>query len=107
MYRQFFRVIFLSVWSCVLAQAVDPLPVIELSDGGKALQPVIVGAGASTETRALADHFAAYLGQMGGARFEVKVGDGRSGIVMGRASDFETLPLNIDFDDGPFEREAY
>ena len=107
MYQHFLRIIFLSGCSCVVAQAVDPVPEVELSGDGQAFQPVIIGKGASTETRALANDLAAYLSRMGGARFDVQVGDGGSGIVLGRVSDFETLPLHVSFDQGPFHRETY
>jgi hypothetical protein len=69
-----------------------------LAEGGKALQPVIIATNASAETKISATVLADYLGRMAATTFEIKTGDGASGIVVGRAEDFPGLKT-----DGRFE----
>ena len=61
---------------------------IQLAQDGKALQPIIIAADASELTKTAANELAKYLGQISGATFEVKTGDGTSGIVLGTLEQF-------------------
>jgi len=96
----------LVVFSCAARAADDPAGV-GLSRGGKALHAVVIGEKATPETRALAAELASILGKMGGATFEVGVGDGGEGIALGRADEFSKLPFEAAFEGGAFHREDY
>ncbi len=86
----------------------DDLDEIELASEGEALMPVIIGEAASVDTVKGADDLMDYLGQITGADFDVQIGDGSSGIVVGTLDDFDELPFDdISFGDGTFEREDY
>lgn len=61
---------------------------IALAEQGMALQPVIVSANAGDRVKAAAAELADYLGRISGVKFEVKTGDGSSGIVVGTAAEF-------------------
>lgn len=53
--------------------------------------PVIISPKASKETQEVAGLLAGYLEKMSGAKFPVKTGDGKTGIVLGTITEF-TLP---------------
>jgi hypothetical protein len=79
-----------------------------LAANGKPLQPIVMSSTASDETKAAAATLAEYLGRISGAKFEIENGDGKSGIVVGTASDFPALKLQNEFDDDdPTRREEY
>jgi hypothetical protein len=79
-----------------------------LAAQGRALLPVVVSATASEETKRNAATLAEYLGRISGAKFEVRAGDGQSGIALGTASDFAGLPFQNAFDlADPTRREDY
>lgn len=59
-----------------------------LSQDGRALQDLVVGRAAGGEVRRHARTLAEQLERITGGKFAVREGDGRSGIVVGRASDF-------------------
>ncbi|MCC6421256.1 MAG: DUF4838 domain-containing protein [Gemmataceae bacterium] len=59
-----------------------------LARGGKALLPVVVSGQAAESTRKVAAELADYLSRISGARFEVKTGDGSTGIVLGTLAEF-------------------
>jgi Domain of unknown function (DUF4838) len=61
---------------------------VHLAKGGRALLPVVISAKASDETRKVAAELAGYLGKISGARFDVRSGDGGSGIVLGTLAEF-------------------
>lgn len=82
-------------------------PTAELASDHRALLPVVVGTGASAATKTAAADLAQYLGRMSGAEFKIETGDGRRGIVLGCPTDFAQLPIPVQFDSGPFEREDY
>jgi len=85
----------------------DALP-ITLAKDGKAMHAVIVTAKASDETRAAADELAAFLGRISGAEFEVRTGDGTSGIAVGVAGDFPAVRHGVTFHaDDPLRRDVY
>lgn len=61
---------------------------IALAEQGRSLQPVVVAASASERTKSAAGELADYLGRISGGKFEIKTGDGSTGIVVGTAADF-------------------
>jgi hypothetical protein len=71
--------------------AAEPQTVSLVRDG-KALMPVVVAGGAPERVCAAARNLASYLGRISGAPFEVKPGDGRSGIVVGLPTQFAAAP---------------
>lgn len=79
----------------------------ELARDGVALQQVIIGAVASAANQESAKELADFLGRISGAKFEVAVGDGKTGIAVGCASDFPIPPVADVFGDGALEREDY
>jgi hypothetical protein len=83
-----------------------PLPI---SADGRALLPIIVSPHASEQTRAVAAELADYLRRITGAAFDVREGDGSSGIVLGTLAEFPnpTLAKSLEMH-GPYDgREAY
>jgi hypothetical protein len=83
-------------------------PSTRLAASGKSLQPIVVSSAASERTKAAAATLAEYLKRISGAAFEVKAGDGKSGIAVGTASDFPALALQNEFDaTDPTRREDY
>jgi len=81
---------------------------LRLAAEGKALQAVVVGAGASEGTRRAAEDLAAYLTRISGAEFEVRSGDGTSGVAVGVYTDFPTLRHGGAFKpEDPFRRDDY
>jgi hypothetical protein len=67
---------------------------LQLARDGKALLPIVISEKASASTQAVAKELADYLGRITGATFEVKTGDGTSGIVLGSMADFPTSALD-------------
>ncbi len=67
---------------------------LTLAEKGKALLPIVISPQASNSTKAVAVELAAYLKRISGATFEVKTGDGSSGIVLGSLSEFPTPALS-------------
>ncbi|HUT32306.1 MAG TPA: DUF4838 domain-containing protein [Planctomycetota bacterium] len=66
---------------------------VQLARDGKALMPVVVADGASDRVRQAATELASYLGKIAGAMFEVKAGDGRTGIAIGLPVQFPASPF--------------
>lgn len=80
----------------------------KLAVAGTAAQPVVIGAKASVATRTAATELAAMLEKISGGKFEVKAGDGRTGIAVGTAADFPGLQLATEFDaTDAWRREDY
>lgn len=80
-----------------------------LAENGTARQPIVISAGASDATKAVAAELADYLGQITGAKFQVQPGDGARGIVLGTLAEFPNTalaePLALH---GPYDgREAF
>ena len=71
---------------------------VALAKDGKPLLGIVVSADASDSTRSTAAVLADYLGRMTGGKYKLQEGDGTSGIAVGRAEDFPSLKLNVDFD---------
>jgi hypothetical protein len=63
---------------------------VRLASDGRALHPVIIADEASPSVKATAAELATYLGRITGAEFAVEVGDGSAGIVLGKATDFQS-----------------
>ena len=73
------------------ASAAAPSPVV-LARGGQAAVAIVVGENALPRTKQAAADLAAYLGKITGGRFEVKTGDGTSGLAVGLPGHFPDLP---------------
>ena len=67
---------------------------LPLAREGKALLPIIISDKASNSTKAVASELSEYLKRISGASFEVKTGDGTSGIVLGNMKEFPVPALN-------------
>ncbi len=81
---------------------------VRLAAGGRALLPVIVPARPSPRIERAGKTLADYLGRISGAVFAVQVGDGKSGIAVGRPGDFPALDLGTSWNaSGPSRREDY
>ncbi len=79
-----------------------------LAQNGKALKPIVIANRATDKTKNLAAELASYLERISGAKFEVKVSDGSSGLAVGIARDFPALKLADMFaSDEPFRKEEY
>src|SRR5690554_6505460 len=78
-------------------QDVEPAEVV-LSDNGNAKHSVVISSGASERTRKAAGDLAEYLGRITGGEFEVKTGDGATGIAVGSYKDFPALGLKDMYD---------
>lgn len=66
---------------------------IVLAGKGKALQPIVLSTAAGAATKRAAAELKTYLDRMTGAGFEIKTGDGTTGIVLGSLADFPTPAL--------------
>jgi hypothetical protein len=81
---------------------------VTLAHDGKPSLQIVVSAHATPPVRAAADTLAKYLGQISDAKFEVAVGNGKSGIVVGLAVDFpDVLPKKSLDGKEPTGREDY
>jgi len=82
---------------------------LQLARGGKALLPIVISDKASAGTKAVAADLKKYLDQMSGANFEIKTGDGTSGIVLGNKDEFPVPALDkaLAIVNGFDGREAY
>lgn len=79
-----------------------------IASDSKALVPVIVSAKASAEIRHSAEDLARYLSKISGGKFEIKTGDGKTGIAVGTSNDFPGIPFKPRFDVlHPGERQGY
>lgn len=70
-----------------------------LAENGTAMLPIVISGKAGAQTQAVAAELADYLKRISGADFQIKAGDGNSGIVLGTLKDFPvadlTQPLEI------------
>ena len=82
---------------------------VTLAQNGKALLPIILSDKASAQTKAVATDVADILQRMTNATFEIKVGDGKTGLVLGNAKEFPTPALDeaLKIVNGYDGREAY
>ena len=74
------------------AQASDAAP-ITLAKEHVALLSIVTGKDAPERVTVAAHDLATYLEKISGASFEIKAGDGLSGIAVGVADDFPSLPF--------------
>ena len=81
-------------------------PEVHIARNGEALLPIILAETASEETKRSAGELADYLGRISKAEFQVITGE-QQGIFLGRLADFPELPFDVEFRDGPFDREDY
>src|SRR4051794_2100616 len=91
----FSRLLLVTAFACVSQARANPAR-LDLAADGKALHPVVVSEKASPETKAVAAEVADYLSRLTGAKFEVKAGDGSSGVVLGTLAEFPMASLNDD-----------
>jgi hypothetical protein len=77
---------------------------ILLADNGQAIHSIIVGSAASERTHKAAGDLAEYLGRIVGGKFEIKTGDGATGIAVGSYKDFPNLQLENLFDSDDISR---
>lgn len=61
---------------------------VALAQQGRALMPVVISGRVGERTNAAARELADYLGRITSGKFEIRTGDGTSGIVVGTAADF-------------------
>ncbi len=79
------------------APSTDPA-LAALADQGKALLPIILPERASAATQESARTLASYLDRISGAKFEVRTGEAKRGIRVGRAEDFPGLGIKVPWD---------
>ncbi len=104
----FFRIILILFFINEANAAFNTTVKTTLSQNGKALHNIVIGENAHEVTRRAAQDLAHYLQKITTAKFEVKIGDGIRGIVVGLPSDFpKTSIVTSWIKVGPFERESY
>lgn len=102
------RFLFLLVLFAVAARAGAAPTKVRLALNQKATQPIVIAPTASDRVKAAAATLADYLKRISGAPFEIKQGDGQSGITLGVATDFPQLPLSAEVKTNePARREDY
>ena len=79
---------------------------LQLAQNGKALLPIVISAKASASTQAVAKEMAELLKRISGATFEVKTGDGTSGIVIGNQDEFPVPALESPQNSQRFRRQG-
>jgi len=81
---------------------------VALAEDGRALQAVVVGTEASQATCVAADELADYLQRISGATFEVRTGDGTTGLAVGVSGDFPQVDHGAPLQpEQPFRRDDY
>lgn len=80
---------------------------VRLAADGKPLIPIVVANSATDPTRKSAQTLAAHLKKITDAVFEVQVGEGASGIVVGTVRDFPKLMGELPREPKEDERETY
>lgn len=80
-----------------------------LAQDSKALQMIVVSIEASAELKATAKELAEILGRVSGSTFDIQVGDGSAGIVLGRLEHFPVAGLEkaLEIRGGYDGREAF
>lgn len=99
--------IFVGLLLCVMPTAFAADVPVRLAAGGKPLVPIIVAESASEPTRKTAQTLATQLKKITNATFEVRAGDGASGIVVGMVRDFPMLAGELPREPKEDERETY
>ena len=99
---------FLALLSALPAASDSSAPAeARLAVDGRAVMPIIIAESAGDSVKTSAGVLADYLGRITGGTFEVRAGDGASGIVVGPAAGFGGLPVATAFKGGPLDREDY
>lgn len=82
--------VLLSMVGCANDSVINTRPAhtLTLAENGQPLLPVCISSAASDKTKHVADELAAYLSRITGGKFEVRVGDGATGIVLGTLAEF-------------------
>ncbi len=81
---------------------------VPIARDAAAQQAIVVAADASDSVRQSAATLAEYLQRICGAKFDVRAGNGSTGIALGLPADFPMLRLKDAWlKPGPFEREKY
>ncbi len=92
----------------VNAAAVTTVLKTPLSQNGQALLNIVIGKNAHEVTRHAAYDLARYLQKITTAKFEVKIGDGTKGIVVGLPGDFPATSVSAYWPEvGVSDREKY
>ncbi|MGB9642261.1 MAG: DUF4838 domain-containing protein [Candidatus Ratteibacteria bacterium] len=78
----FFSAIFLTINHVFAADN------IQIAANEKALVPVVISEHASENIKKLANELIEYLNKISGAKFEIKTGDGSTGIIVGTIEEF-------------------
>ena len=79
-----------------------------IASDGKALLPVIISTNATLEVRRSAEYLASYLSEISGGNFEIKTGDGSTGIAIGSINDFPEIQFKPHFEvQDPGGRQGY
>lgn len=93
---------------CAWASALAAPPTLVLADGGKAAQPVVIGATASDTVKTAAQELADMLTRISGAPFTVEVGDGTRGLAVGVPADFPAVKIEVELNGiDPSQSETY
>jgi len=74
---------------------------------GQSQANVVIGAEASERVRAASQTLSQYIHKISGAQLPVRTGTAGPGLVLGKPSDFESLPFKPEFKDDIFSRETY
>lgn len=77
---------------------VNRSPKTVFASDGKALFPVIISTNATPEVRLAAEYMARYLSKISGGNFEIKTGDGTTGIAIGSVNDFPEIQFKPHFE---------
>jgi hypothetical protein len=81
---------------------------VTLADQGQAQQQIVVAPEASDATRQAAGELADMLSRISAAEFEVRVGDGATGLAVGIDGEFPRLNYEAVFTpEDPLQRDAY
>lgn len=80
---------------------------VSVASGGEAGLPVVVAEDADAEFREEVELWLDVVERMTGAEFDIMVGSGDAGIVIGVPGEFSDLPFNPGFEDGAFSRDDY
>lgn len=81
---------------------------LTLAKDGKPLFSVIISESASEKTKKNTEEFVAYLNRITSANFELKTGNGQTGIVIGTVNDFPSFSYSKTLDaKDPFRRDEY
>ena len=90
-------VFFTGAWGFAGKHVAETSTGVIIASDGKAHYPVIVAAHASPGVRKAAEVLARYLGDMGDCDFELKNGNGKTGISVGTINDFPDMLFKPDF----------